>query len=195
MTRAFGPNEVYVGGANFELADLHHGRGNFVKAAQAARAAVAAFTAALGERHNYTMNANATLAAVELDLGEPAAALRVFEALKPIALADKDGAPMLAAIDFGRAKALTQLGRPEEALALLNQVNATQLANSSWGPPDFEWQLQAEKGRALIGMGQRAQGADKIRAALPEMEKAGSYRWQLERYRELLHNPPRMARR
>ena len=194
MTRAFGPNELYAGGANLELIDLHATRGDFAKAAAAGRAALEAFSTSVGEHHYYTLNAITGLAGVELELGDAAQALARVRAIRPIAAANKDGAPMLAAIDFASAKALTSLGRPQEALPLLAGVNAEMLAESSWGPRDFQWQLQAEQGRALLAMGERQRGADLVRPAVAEMEKVGSYPWLIDRYRELLREP-HLARR
>lgn len=195
MTRALGPTELYVGGANLELADLHLGRGHFAKAAAAARAAVSAFSAALGDDHSYTIVAKANLGAIDEVLGEPAIALRGLDEVKPRAAAIKDGAPLVAGIDFARAKALTNLGRPAEALAILETVSAELLAESSWGPRDFQWQLQAEKGRAMMALGQRQQGLALVRPALEEMGKLGSYPWLLGRYKDLLRGPTQVARR
>jgi non-specific serine/threonine protein kinase len=195
MTRAFGPNELYAGGANLELIDLHYTRGDFAKAAAAGRAAVEAFATSVGEQHHYTLHAIASLAGVELELGEAAQALARVQAIRPVAAASRDGAPLIAAIDFASAKALTHLGRAGEALPLLETVSAEMLAESSWGPRDFQWQLQVEKGRALLTLGQREHGLDRIRSAIAEMEKLGSHAWLLERYRELLREPPRLVRR
>jgi eukaryotic-like serine/threonine-protein kinase len=186
MTRAFGPHELYAGGANMELIDLHSTRGDFAQALIAARAAVEAFATSLGEQHYYTLNAIASLGAVELEVGDAAMALRRLEDAQPLARADKNGQPLLAAIDFGRAKAMTALGRADEALALLGTVDAAMLAESSWGPRDFEWQLQAEQARALIALGRRAEAQALLRSATAGMEKAGSYPWLLARYRALL---------
>jgi eukaryotic-like serine/threonine-protein kinase len=195
MTRAFGPTEVYVGGANLELADLHQGRGQFAKAAAAAKAAATAFAASLGEDHSYTITAKANLGAIEVDLGEPASALRGLDETRPRASLIKDSAPLVSGIDFARAKALTDLGRPAEALAILATVNADLLAESSWGPRDFQWQLQAEKGRAMIAMGQRQQGLDLVRPATVAMAQLNSYPWLQQRYKELLRGAPQVARR
>ncbi len=195
MTRAFGPHEMYVGGANLELADLHWTRGHFIEAASAAQAAVTAFSASLGEHHSYTTIARANLALIELDLGNPARALAGLDEVKPRAAASKDGAPLLAQIEFTRAKALTALGRPAEALAILDTVNAELLAQSGWGPRDFEWQLQAEKGRTLIALQRRIEGMALLDPAIPAMEKAGSYPWLLARYRKLTIDSTRVARR
>jgi eukaryotic-like serine/threonine-protein kinase len=195
MTRAFGPTEVYVGGANLELADLHQGRGHFAKAAAAARAAVTAFAASLGEDHSYTITAQANLGAIEVDLGEPASALRGLDEARPRAAALKDGAPLVSGIDFARAKALTDLGRPAEALSVLATVNADLLAESSWGPRDFQWQLQAEKGRAMIALGQRQRGLALVQPATVEMAQLNSYPWLLERYKALLRGTSQVAQR
>jgi tetratricopeptide (TPR) repeat protein len=186
MTRAFGPNELYAGGANLELIDVHATRGHFAKAAEAGRAAVAAFTTALGEQHNYTLNAMLSLGGVELEMREAATALRRFEAVRPFAVSDKNAEPLLAATDFGRARALIDLGRAGEALDLLATVNAEMLAESSWGPRDFQWQLQAEKGRALMSLGRRREAVAMLRAAVVEMERIGSYPWRIEGYRKLI---------
>lgn len=185
MTRVYGPHELYSGGANLELIDVHIARGDLAKAVVAARAAVDAFTTALGEQHYYTLNAAANLAGVELELGEAAQALRRFDALQPLAAADKNAEPLLAAIAFGRAKAFTQLGRAGEALALLGSVNPEMLAESSWGPRDFQWQIQAERARALVALGRRREAAELLQPALAGMEQAGSYGWMIERYRRI----------
>lgn len=195
MTRAFGPTEVYVGGANLELADLHQGRGNFAKAAAEAAEAVTAFSASLGEDHSYTIVAKANLAAIEVDLGEPVRALRALDEVKPRAATIKDGEPLVSGIEFARAKALTDLGRPTEALAILETVNAELLAESGWGPRDHQWQLQAEKGRAMMALGQRSQGLALLRSATVEMAKLNSYAWMQARYGALLRGTTQKALR
>jgi eukaryotic-like serine/threonine-protein kinase len=195
MTRAFGPTEIYVGGANLELADLYVGRGRFAEAAAAGKAAVAAFAASLGEDHSYTIIAKANLGATGVVLGDPTNALRALDEVRPHAAAMKDSAPLIAGIDFARAKALTDLGQPAEALAILGTVNAEQLAESSWGPRDFQWQLQAEKGRAMMALGQRQQGLDLVRSSTEEMSKLGSYPWLVARYQGLLRGAADVARR
>jgi hypothetical protein len=53
-------------------------------------------------------------------------------------------------------------------------------------PRDFEWQLQAEKGRALLALGRRREAQDLLRSATDGMQQAGSYPWLLARYRNLL---------
>jgi non-specific serine/threonine protein kinase len=194
MTRAFGPTEVYVGGANLELADLHLGRGHFAEAFAVAAAAAKAFAASLGDDHGYTIVAKANLGTIEVELGEPANALRDLDAVRPRAAAMRDSAALVTGIDFARAKALTDLARPAEAQAILETVNADLLAESSWGPRDFQWQLQVEKGRALMSLGQRQQGLALVRPAVEEMAKVGSYEWLLERYRDLMREAPRLAK-
>ena len=195
MTRAFGPTQLYVGGANLELADLHLGRGKFAEAATAAKAAVAAFAASLGEDHSYTITATANLGAIEVVLGDPAAARRRLDDVRPRAAAMKDSAPLVTGIDFARAQALTDLGRPAEALAILETVNVELLAESSWGPRDHRWQLQGEKGRAMMALGQRSQGMALVGPAADEMSKLGSYPWMVKRYQELLRSTTRIAHR
>ncbi|WP_341890383.1 winged helix-turn-helix domain-containing protein [Variovorax sp. YR752] len=186
MTRAFGPNEMYAGGANFELTDIHIARGDLDKAAQTARAAAEAFATALGEQHFYTLNARANLAAVELDRGEAAEAMRQFDALRHLTAADRNAEALVAGIDFGRAKAMIQLGRAAQALALLDTVGAEQLAAASWGPQDFQWQIQAARARALLALGRRSEAIPLLREAISGMERASSYRWAIDRQRGLL---------
>jgi eukaryotic-like serine/threonine-protein kinase len=195
MTRAFGPTELYAGGANLELADLHLNRGHLTQAAQAAKAALAAFSASLGEDHSYTIIAKVNLGAIEVVVGEPASALRRLDEVRPRAQAMKDNAPLVTGIDFARAKALTDLGQPGQALAILQGVNAELLAESSWGPRDFQWQLQAEKGRAMMALNQRQQGLALVRTAAAEMAKLNSYPWLQQRYAQVLRGPTQVAHR
>jgi eukaryotic-like serine/threonine-protein kinase len=186
LTRAFGPNEYHVGLANSELADLQMSRGEFASAATAARAALLALSASMGAEHHYVTITKANLAMIELELGHSADALR---GLDEAALAfgnNRDSATVLAGINFARARALTDLGKPTQSLETLRNLNLELLSQSSWGPRDLEWQVQAEQGRAMIGLGQRKQGVAMLRRATAEMEKAKSHPWLLERYRSLV---------
>lgn len=186
VTRSFSPSALYAGGANFELADVHLARGDFDQAQAAARAALHAFATALGERHLYTLNAQANLAALQLEDGQAAVALDALDALRPLAAADRNAVPLVAGIDFARARALLALGRAAEALALLDGISAEQLAAASWGPPDFEWQLRAERALALRALGRSAEAQGLLREAVAGLQAAGTYPWRLARYRARL---------
>jgi eukaryotic-like serine/threonine-protein kinase len=187
MTRAFGPHELYAGGANLELTDVYAARGDFAKALDAAQAAQAAFATSLGETHYMTQVASVNLAAVELETGQAARALEHFDQARPHVEGHPYGAPLAAGIQFGRAKAMTRLGRADEGLTLLETVDATLLAESSWGPRDFHAQLQAEKAHALAVLGRKDEAKPLLADAIREMEVAGSYPWLIDQTRERLH--------
>lgn len=190
VTRNFSPSALYAGGANMELADVHLARGHFAPAIAAAQGAAQAFATALGEQHFYTLNAAANLAALELEAGQTRAALARLEALRPLAAADRNAAPLVAGIDFARGRALVALGRAAEGLALLEGVSAEQLAEASWGPRDFQWQLQAERALALGTQGRHAEAKRLLREAVEGLRAAGSYPWRQARYRALLARGP-----
>ena len=74
-------------------------------------------------------------------------------------------------------------------------MNAELLAESGWGPRDHQWQLQAEKGRAMMALGQRSQGLALLRSATVEMAKLNSYAWMQARYGALLRGTTQKALR
>ena len=186
MTQAFGPNEVHVGIASSELADIQVSRGNFDAAAADAELAVGAFTAALGDDNSYTLIARANLALVRLEQGHSAQALRELDAARAAIAPLKDMGATLTGIDFGRARALTDLGRAGEALSLLKALDDSDLAQSSWGPRDARWELQAETARAQLRLRPDAAVRSALQAALRGLAAAGAHPWLLARYRALL---------
>ena len=92
---------------------------------------------------------------------------------------------MVQAIDFARAQALTGLARAREALHILEGLDAQALTQAS-PAKDWDWRLQAERGRALMAAGQRAEGAALVRQALEPMAKNGSAGWVLASYKAML---------
>jgi non-specific serine/threonine protein kinase len=182
LTRSLGSNELHVGLANSELADLLQSRGNFAQALVAARATSAAFKASLGESHTFVLITDANVAAIQLSLGDAADALSTLDRLRPRIAANHRLITTLAGVDFSRAQAMNDLGQFAQALEVLNTINPELLSDSSWGPRDWPLKLQAEKGRAVRGLGQKREGLAMLREAVAGMRKAGTQAWQLAAY-------------
>ncbi len=50
----------------------------------------------------------------------------------------------------------------------------------------WEWRLQAEKGRALVASGDHAKGQTLLQSALPQLDTLGTPDWIKAGYRKLL---------
>ncbi len=180
LTAALGPTAPLVGHANYMLGDIYITAGNFVAAGAALGLAQTAFAAALGPEHGHTVSVATNFFIVELTQGHAAAALKGFDALRPWYVAKGHAAD---GIDFYRASALNDLGRPAEALAILDTLSAQRLAALSWSVDDWRWHIQAERGRVLLALGRKAEGRNLMRTAIAEMQKLGSSEWKLAHYR------------
>lgn len=178
LQQRLGLSEYYVSVANSELAQVHENRGDFAKAAHAFRDAHAGYVEHQGAHSPAARITEMNLALVEISAGQPAAALQRLDAGRPWfveKLGGEQGA-VVQAIDFDRARALTLTGRPALALALLGPLKPEVLVNATPGR-DWPWRLQAERARAQIGLGQVALGLPMLRAAVDQMDAAGTSAW------------------
>ncbi len=186
LTAALGAKALHVGYANYELADIYDDAGDLLLAKDAIEAAHAAFTASLDHDHGHIKATAANAAVIALELGDAAGSLRALDQLRPWFEAYAGAAD---SIDFYRAWALCDLGRASEALGLLDGLRLDQLAWGSWGPNDWAARVQAERGRALMGLGRQQEGLRLIHAALVDILLAGSLPKTASRYRQLLIDP------
>ncbi len=180
------PNELHVGMLNSELFEVYQKGGRFQDALQASEAALQAFDAALGEEHSLVTISRIDAALSELELGRAADALRDLEAARLRLDANGRYGAQLMAIDLGRARALTSLGRPREAFELLQGLNQPGLQSSEAQISDLALELRAEMGRALWAAGRVEPGRVAITQALNAMRQAKSPPWKLARYQSLL---------
>lgn len=171
LTEVLGPTAYLVGLVNYELGNLHSIQSDGERSYQCLTRALAAFVVALGEEHGYSMSIRLNIAILDVGNGRPQKGLEAFNALTPRLRAlgrETD------AVDFHRVRALNDLGRFSEALTALASIDperadwAHQVANQG-----TRWKAQAERGRALIGMGQRTEGVSLVRAAVAEMRNEG----------------------
>jgi non-specific serine/threonine protein kinase len=187
-----GPDEHYVNVANSELAALYDARGDFERARSAFQAVQDAFSRAVGPAHPSTRGMELNVAIAELNLGQTASALARLDAARPwwVQYMGGDRDPVVQAMDFERARALTSTGRAGEASRILQGLDPKALAAAS-PARDWLWRLQAERGRALMATGQREKGLDLLQAALQPMQENGSPAWVLAGYRKAAGGGPR----
>lgn len=185
-----GADEHYVNVANTELASLLDTRGDFAASRNAFAALYDSNHRALGPQHPSTRVMGLNLAIAELNLGHPQQALQELDAGRSwfVSYAGGEQGAVVQAIDFERARAMTGLGRAAEAVPLLARLDAKVVAAAA-PARDWEWRLQAERGRALLAGGTRAERAEGLRlvqSALPSMQAHGSAPWVLAGYRKLV---------
>ena len=181
-----GPTEHYVTVANAELASLYDQRGEFARSREAFAAVRANLLRTRGEEHPSTKVMSLNLAISELNLGQAAAALAQLDTGRAwfVKYAGGESGSVVQAIDFERARALTSTGRARDALPVLAALQPERLAEAA-PARDWQWRLQAERGRALLATGERNEGLRLIDSALPKMAENGSALWVLAGYRQL----------
>lgn len=186
LEHAFGAQELHVGMTNSALFDVYWNRGRFQEALQSSEFALNAFNAVLGEQHRLVTIARINIALCELNLERPADALPHLEAARARLDANGRHAGQVMAIDLGRARALTSLGRSGEALELLQALTGREHQGGDSPAPEAALELQAEMGRALMASGQLGRGRAMVNEALNGMRQAQSLPWKLTRYQVLL---------
>lgn len=186
----FGEDEYYAAVANIELANIYGARADFAKATEALKAAYASFVATYDETHQSARIAALNLAINQLNAGDAGEALATLERERSqfvIELGGVDNA-VVQSIDFQRARAMSTLHRPGDALALLDRLNHERLAEAEPGR-DWQWRLQAERGRALLAVDRAMEGTSLLRTAIKHMEALHASAWIVASYRRLLPGP------
>ena len=182
-----GERDYYVAIANAELSSFYESRSDFLQAMELGRRALAGFTLSVGEGNTATRIVALNLAIIEQNTGNSASALARLESGRAWFVESTGGEQgrVVQSIDFERARALTSLGRPAEAIALLSKLDHKRLAEATPGL-DWEWRLQAERGRALIANRQFDAGKALVQSALPKMDETGTAEWVKAGYRKLI---------
>ncbi len=182
-----GPDEHYVNVANAELASILDARGDFIASRAAYQTLRDNYQRSLGPQHPSTRVMGLNLAIAELNLGHPQQALQQLDASRGwfVSYAGGEQGAVVQAIDFERARALTGVGRAADAVPVLAQLNP-QVVAAAAPARDWPWRLQAERGRALLALGRRAEGLRLLQVALPAMQAQGSAPWVLAAYRQLV---------
>ncbi|HKW83271.1 MAG TPA: hypothetical protein VJN68_05910, partial [Burkholderiaceae bacterium] len=165
--------------------ELHRRRGHYAEALAASEAAVKAYDGYWGGRHHRATAARIHVALAELDLGRAADAWRNLETARARIDANGHHDDELRAVDVARARALTDLGRPQDAIDLL--LTRASVAPTEDDPPaESELESRAERGRALMALGQKAEGRRLVIAASAGMQQAGWPSGLFKRYTVLL---------
>lgn len=178
LDRALGPTNHTSAVASSELAAYYAETGRFQEARTEAERGARSARLTLGPEHQATRITAMNLAMLTLRAGNPAEALPQIDAGRPwfVEKLGSERAPPVQAIDFARAQAMTSLGRPAPALAILGTLDAATLTQSA--PfTDWEHRLAGERGRALLALGRGAEGRALLSQAIAGMEQAGSPAW------------------
>jgi non-specific serine/threonine protein kinase len=176
------------------LAQVHDRQGRFDASLREAGVALDACRAALGEPHQLVTAANIDVAIAELNLGRSAAALAHLETTRRRLDANVRSREQRARLDLARARALTDLGRPDEAIKVLRDLNPVDPGPGIAARNTADLRVQAELGRALIAHSALETGSATLRDALAGMNKAALPAWELERYASLLEKLPSRKR-
>jgi non-specific serine/threonine protein kinase len=182
-----GPGEAFVGVALEEIGGIHDKRGQFALALATYRQAHVGYVKHLGADHPQVRVMAVNMAIAELNLGRTASALEGLDRQRPwwVKFVGSDRVPIVQALDFERARAMTELGRPVEALRILESLRPEALTEGS-PARDWPWRLPAEKGRALLRAGRRAEGLALLQPSLAPMLANGTSTWVLAAYRRAL---------
>lgn len=183
LSRA-GKAQIHIGYILFNLADYQTDEGEFDLAAKTLEEAQQYFERHLDDpRHSHIISVIANAAIADLLRGNPAKALKGFNTAAELwrqPAADFDP------FNFYRGWIFADQGDFEAAHVALRKVRHDRLAVSSWGPPDWEWRLQAERGYVLAKLGRVAEGKRLLEAAIPKMREADSLPWVLKRHQRQL---------
>lgn len=185
VAELLGPDEYTVAAATSGLATVYMELGRFDEALAEARQAHASLLRTVGAEHQHTRMAAANLALVELQAGHAEPALKVLDDVRGWAVATFGGAQgaLVQAIDYHRAQALNDLGRPAQALPLLAPLDPAALAQLT---PARDWaaRLQAQRGRTLSLLGRHAEAVAQLDPALAQMQDARTAPWIVRPFRE-----------
>jgi eukaryotic-like serine/threonine-protein kinase len=194
--RSVGPDDSYVAMANSLLGDLYVNLGQLDKASAPLAAAYDSFLRTRGPNAQLTQLAAINRSVALLYGGRAHAAREALESQRTAMLKlGGEDSPAIQGIDFFRAVSLTDTGDTRQALALLQRLDAGKLAQASPGN-DWPQRLQAERGRAMIGAGQREAGIAELEAGVSGMEQRGSAEIFLAPLRSFLdaqRSPPSTA--
>jgi DNA-binding winged helix-turn-helix (wHTH) protein len=187
VAELLGPDEYTVAAATSGLATVYMELGRFDEALAEARQAHASLLRTVGAGHQHTRMAAANLALVELQAGRAEPALKVLDEMRGWAITTFGGpqAALVQALDYHRAQALNDLGRPAQALPLLASLDPAALAQLT---PARDWpaRLQAQRGRSLSLLGRHAEAVAQLDPALAQMQDARTAPWILRPFREAL---------
>ncbi|MFZ5549912.1 MAG: protein kinase domain-containing protein [Pseudomonadota bacterium] len=185
IVELLGPDEFTVAAASSGLATVYMEMGRFDEALAEARQAHSSLLRTVGVGHQHTRLAAANLALVELQAGHAAAALKALDDVRGWAVATFGGvqAALVQAIDYHRAQALNDLGRPADALPLLQPLDSGALAQLT---PARDWpaRLAAQHGRSLSLLGRHAEALALLDPALSQMQDARTAAWVVRPFRE-----------
>jgi tetratricopeptide (TPR) repeat protein len=146
------------------LATLHTVRGQHDKALKLRQQVLELRERFLGAEHFNTSLIRMDIANSQLDLGQPARALALFEQVRALfeKTADLDS-PVGALLMAGKGEALRKLGKASEAMPLLE--NALQIAGKHKGRPEYLATVQSALARTLWDAGQQPERVLKLATA------------------------------
>lgn len=184
LERCGGPKEVFVGTANVELGVLYSKLGRPSDAIVAFERAYESMTLRYRNPDHQSLRiVQLNIAVARLDEGDYAGALRVLDRERPGFEADLQGPhnAIVEIIDFHRARALTALSRPQQALQLLTHVHPECLNEAE---PAVYWAgwLEAERACAHLGAGGGAAAVEALERAVRILRSMHAPAWLQLRY-------------
>lgn len=185
ITELLGPDEYSVAAATSALASVYMEQGRFDDALRESRRAHDALSRSLGPAHQHTRIVGINIALGELQTGQIVSALKVLDTARDWAVQTFGGpqSAMVQAIDYYRAQALNDLGRPAQAWPLLQPLQPEALAQLS---PASDWsaRLEAQRGRTLALLGRHSEALPRLDQALADMKQAGTAPWIVQPFRD-----------
>lgn len=195
LIQTLGPNDYVAAVARSELANLYTTTERLAEAEVQTSLAYESLRQSVGPDHQATRMIGLNLAMARLYAGQPGDALKQLETGRPWFVGKFGGAtaPTVQSIDFHRAQALTSLGEPARALALLQGLDAKALEQAS-PAPGWAAKLAGERGRALVLAGRTTEGQAMLREAIAELGKLPGNGWVIRPFEQALATSLRSQR-
>ena len=179
------PNGFYLAFAHYHLAAAYSAQGQFEKARVELQRAVPLMARAHGEDHFYVPNFQSLLGWAELNSGRPAVALGLFEKVAQWSLKHSAGGRVGAVTELGRARALVELGRGEEAMPALSALTTKRFADLGVFEPAAAIRLATERANAFLALGKRAEALQALAALPGPTDKSPVWPWEQRRLRRV----------
>jgi len=171
--RARGHDDQATIAALSSLAYLHSLVGDSDRRAQIQREVYARAVRRWGESNQYTLVERINLGDAEHEVGRlEAAEAHLRAAVAGLIVTSGEDSSLVDAARYSHASVLVALGRHEQALAVIERIEAKRLAGAS-ADARGDGKLAALRGRALVGLGRPAEGRAQIARAIELLRAEG----------------------
>lgn len=172
--RARGPDDQATIAALSSLGYLYSLIGDVQRRAQIQREVHARSVRRWGPQHQYTLVERLNLGDAEHEVGRlEVAEGHLAAAAQGLLATAGEGSSLVDAARYSHAHVLVSLGRHGQALALVDRIEAGQLASAS-ADARGDGKLAALRGRALLGLGRRDEGREWLQRGIERLRAEGA---------------------